>query len=345
MFASLTWMLQASVRLLRLLTLLQSQRSWTGAELSERLEMTPRTLRRDVDKLRSLGYPILSSSGVAGGYHMGAGTRLPPLVFADREALAVALGLRLAAATTVRGLEQPALDALLKLERLLPARLRAQLASFRGVVTWTTPSAPSVSVDVLMSLAQACSERERITFRYRAVHGEGLRRVEPCGVVHVGQRWYFVAFDLERDDFRTFRVDRIVSTVENTGERAAPHPVPGGDLAAFVSRGVGSAAYPIQGRVVLHAPLAELAARLSPLTGMLSRRDEASCEWLTGGNSLRGVAWYLAQLDCDFEVIEPPELLDEIRALCHRWSRAVQGSAAVQGGVGAPPREPRATKS
>jgi predicted DNA-binding transcriptional regulator YafY len=242
-------MLQSSARLLRLLTLLQSRRFWSGLELAQRLEVTERTLRRDIDKVRSLGYPIKSSSGVAGGYELSAGSSLPPLVLEDKEALAVVLGLRMTASAGVSGLEHEAMQALLKLERLLPQRLQKQVASFNTSITSLT-GGPSANSDTLLLLARATQETLRVSFSYSAVPGKTERSVDPCGLVHAGMRWYLVAWDLAREDFRTFRVDRINGDVRLTGEHAEKHLVPGGDIAAYVSKQVGAAPYPIQARLM-----------------------------------------------------------------------------------------------
>jgi predicted DNA-binding transcriptional regulator YafY len=229
----------------------------------------------------------------------------------------------------VRELGQPAIDALLKLEQILPTRLQKQVRTFLDAVTAPLSALPAVSADALMALARACRETERVTFEYAGPRGTGTRNVDPCGIVHVSGRWYLVAWDLERNDFRTFRVDRITSEVRRENVPAVPRTVPGGDLAAYVSRSVGSAAYSAQVRVVLLAPLEQLQQRLSPMYGTLTRRDAVSCEFVTGGHSLRSVALHLAMIDCDFEVLEPPELLDEMAAVCRRFEasrRAFGGS-------------------
>jgi predicted DNA-binding transcriptional regulator YafY len=219
-------MVGTSARLLRLLTLLQARRSWSGRELCGRLEVTSRTLRRDVDRLRSLAYPVHSTSGVAGGYRLGAGTELPPLLLDDEEALAVALGLRTAAAGSVTGMEEVVLRALTKLEQVLPARLRRRLSALHAAIVPLARGGPTVDARTLATIAGACSEHAQLTFGYRGNDGvRTSRRVEPAGLVHTGWRWYLVAWDLNRADWRTFRADRIEAKV-TTGARFFPRSPP-----------------------------------------------------------------------------------------------------------------------
>src|SRR5215472_9691559 len=202
-------MLQTSARLLRLLSLFQARRYWSGAELSQSLKVNARTLRRDVDRLRSLGYPVDSSSGVAGGYQLGAGAILPPLLLDDDEAVAVALGLRTSARGGVSGLEEPSVRALLKLEQVLPPRLRSRVAAVHGFVLPLETRAPTVDAERLSVLATACRDHDGIRFVYHDRTGSpSTRLVEPHRLVHTGYRWYLVAWDLNRKDWRTFRVDR-----------------------------------------------------------------------------------------------------------------------------------------
>ncbi len=203
-------MVGTSARLLRLLSLLQARRSWTGAELTSRLDVTPRTLRRDVDRLRTLGYPVSSTAGVGGGYRFGAGTDLPPLLLDDQEALAVALGLRAAAAGAIAGLEDATLGALAKLDQVMPARLRRRVSALHGAIVPLPHRGAAVDVATLALLAGACRDAERLRFDYQARDAAPTRRrVEPAGLVSAGFRWYLVAWDLDRGDWRTFRVDRI----------------------------------------------------------------------------------------------------------------------------------------
>ncbi|WP_197359093.1 helix-turn-helix transcriptional regulator, partial [Streptomyces clavuligerus] len=207
-------MLETSARLLRLLSLLQAHREWSGAELAERLGVTARTVRRDADRLRALGYPVNASPGTGGGYRLGAGARLPPLLLDDEEAVAVAVGLRTSAGQGVEGIGETSVRALAKLEQVLPDRLRRRVSTLNSV---TVPMlrVPRVQVDpsVLTELATACRDSEKLRFRYRDHSGSGTRRtVEPHRLVCTERRWYLVAWDLDRADWRTFRVDRVTPT-------------------------------------------------------------------------------------------------------------------------------------
>lgn len=321
-------MLETSARLLRLLTLLQTRSFWPGAELAERLEVTERTVRRDVDRLRSLGYPVDSSAGVAGGYRLGAGASLPPLLLEDDEALAVSLGLRTAAAGTVAGIEEAAVRALAKLEQVLPARLRNRVKALHAAVA-PLYYGPSVPPELLAELAAACRGEDQVRFRYADGKGRTSdRTVEPHGLVHTGARWYLLAWDGDRADWRTFRVDRITAKGVARGRRFTPREVPGGDVAAYVSRAISIDPYALRARIVLHAPLAQLAQRIPPTVGRLSRLGDASCLFETGATSPSVLALHIALLDVDFEVLDPPELLDAIGHIEARLARARSASVA-----------------
>ncbi len=315
-------MLQTSARLLRLLSLLQQRRFWSGADLAERLEVTGRTLRRDIDRLRGLGYPVNATAGVAGGYQLGTGAELPPLLLEDDEALAVALGLRSAAAGTVSGMEEAAVRALAKLEQVLPARLRRRVKALHSAVVPLHRAGPRIEPELLTTLAGACRSEERIAFRYADQKGKpSQREVEPHGLVHAGSRWYLVAWDLHREDWRTFRVDRVVGKA-STGKRFVARKVPHGDVASYVARSISREAYPHQVRVLLHAPAEKIAEQISPLAGQVTRVDAESCLLETGGYSLAVVGLYVALLGVEFEVLGPPELLEQVQALGERMQRA-----------------------
>ena len=203
-------MLDTSARLLRLLSLFQAQRYWSGAELAERLEVTPRTLRRDVDRLRSLGYPVNSTTGTAGGYQLGAGATLPPLLLDDDEAVAVAVGLRTAASGTVTGMEEASVRALSKLQQLLPSRLRRRVSALNSFIVPMANRGPTVDAETLSVIAGACRDYEMLRFSYNSRDGaSSSRQVEPHRLVHTGRRWYLAAWDLDRENWRTFRIDRI----------------------------------------------------------------------------------------------------------------------------------------
>jgi len=315
-------MLGTSARLLRLLTLLQTRRSWTGGELCARLAITARTLRRDVDRLRSLGYPVPSTSGVAGGYRFGAGAELPPLLLDDEEALAVSLGLRTAAAGSVTGMEEVALRALAKLEQVLPARLRRRLSALHASVVPLARGGPTVDAHALAAIAAACRDNQRLAFGYRGNDGARTeRQVEPAGLVHTGWRWYLVAWDLGRADWRTFRVDRIASEV-TPGATFFPRPPPEGGLGVYVSRSVSLAPYPVHARVILHAPIAEMARKVSPSAGTLESLDARSCLLHAGAPSLDALAVWMSLLGVEFEIRDPPEARAHLRKMGERALRA-----------------------
>ena len=228
-------MLETSARLLRLLSLLQTPREWTGAELGERLGVSPRTVRNDVDKLRELGYPVLATRGAAGGYRLGAGAAMPPLLLDDEEAVAVAVGLRTVATGPIAGIEEASLRALAKLEQVLPSRLRTRVGGLRSIITPVpfASAGPVVDPDVLTAVAAACRARERLRFSYLSHDGSASERdAEPYQLVNWGRRWYLVAFDVGRGDWRTFRVDRITPRTPGGG-RFTPRPLPASDLAAW----------------------------------------------------------------------------------------------------------------
>ena len=297
--------------------------------------MTSRTLRRDVDRLRSLGYPVDSTSGVAGGYRLGAGSELPPLLLDDAEALAVSLGLRTAAAGSVSGMEEVALRALAKLEQVLPARLRRRLSALHASIIPLARAGPTVDAHTLARIAAACRDNQRLAFGYQGNDGaRTTRQVEPAGLVHTGWRWYLVAWDLVRTDWRTFRVDRIASTV-TAGATFFPRSPPEGGLAAYVSRSVSLAPYPVRARVLLRAPIADMARKVSPTAGTLESVDARSCLLHAGAPSLDALAVWMSLLGVEFEVRDPPEARAHLRAMGERALRA----------AGVTPRRRRSTRA
>ncbi|MFB6841006.1 helix-turn-helix transcriptional regulator [Streptomyces sp. NPDC056361] len=317
-------MLETSARLLRLLSLLQAHREWSGPDLAERLGVTARTVRRDVDRLRELGYPVHASPGTGGGYQLGAGAELPPLLLDDEEAVAVAVGLRAAAGQGVEGIGESSVRALAKLEQVLPGRLRRRISALNA---FTVPMmrTPRERVDpaVLTELANACRDSERLRFAYRDHGGAATRRtVEPHRLVCTERRWYLVAWDVDRDDWRTFRVDRIEPTPPH-GPRFPPREPPADDLAAYVSKGVSSTAYAAEATVRLLVPLTEAASVVGPMDGTLEAEGEGSCLLRTGAHNLDVMVVHVSMMGLDFEVVEPPELTDRVRALRDRLSRAL----------------------
>jgi predicted DNA-binding transcriptional regulator YafY len=316
-----------SGRLLRLLSLLQTPRDWTGSELADRLEVSQRTIRNDIDRLRGLGYPVHATRGPIGGYRLEAGATLPPLLLEDDEAVAVAIGLRSATGGAVAGIEETSLRALAKLEQVLPPRLRTRVTTLQTYTlhvrdTRSRASATSVDPTLLTELAGACRDRRALRFDYADRRGEATqRRVEPHRVVNWGQRWYLVAWDNDRADWRTFRVDRIAPGV-SLGTRFTPRALSDAEVEALVSRGVPHAARRFQARVVIHAPAATLAERIGPNAGTVTAIDDGMCLLDTGADSLEMMAVYLGTLGVDFTVADPPELIDHVRVLATRYARA-----------------------
>jgi predicted DNA-binding transcriptional regulator YafY len=310
-------MLETSARLLRLLSLLQSRPDWPGPELAERLGVTTRTVRRDADRLRELGYPVRSLAGPGGGYQLGVGAALPPLLLDDDEAVAVTVGLRAAASGSVAGFEETSLRALAKLEQVLPSRLKHRVAAMQSAILPLTASGPAVDANLLAVLAAACRGHESVRFGYQG----RTRRVEPYRLVHTGRRWYLLAFDLERDDWRTFRLDRV-DAAPQPGPRFTPRPGPAEDLNAYLTDKLSSAPYRCRATVRFHCPVEDLAERTSPTAGRLERYDDRSCLFHTGAATLDEIALHIALKGVDFEVLDPPELRDHLRTLATRLTRA-----------------------
>jgi predicted DNA-binding transcriptional regulator YafY len=322
-------MLETSARLLRLLSLLQTRRDWSGAELAGRLEVDVRTVRRDVDKLRTLGYPVNATTGTAGGYRLGAGASLPPLLLDDEEAVAVAVGLRTAARGAVAGIEETSVRALAKLEQVLPSRLRHRVNALQTyTVAIPGGTGPTVDPAVLTVIASTCRDHERLRFDYRKHDGtESVRTVEPHRLVCWGKRWYLVAWDVERDHMRTYRVDRIRPRTP-TGPRFTPRDLPDEQIAEYVERGVSEAGWRHRGRIRLHAPAEQILARINPSVGVVEVVDEQTCVLSTGSDSLEMMAIWISALGCDFEVESPPELVGHIEELAGRYARAAVSSSS-----------------
>ncbi|MFJ8580483.1 helix-turn-helix transcriptional regulator [Micromonospora sp. NPDC093277] len=316
-------MLETSARLLRLLSLMQTPREWTGAELAERLSVSTRTVRNDVERLRALGYPVHATRGAVGGYRLGAGAALPPLLLDDEEAVAVAVGLRTAAGGSVAGIEETSLRALAKLEQVLPHRLRRRVSALH-THTVRVPHdepGPTVDADTLHTISAACRDRERLRFDYVRHDGTADRRdVEPYRLVNWGRRWYLVAFDPARDDWRTFRVDRITPHAP-TGPRFPARELPE-DVVDRVRRGVSAAAWRHRARVLVHAPAEVVAERINPAVGTVEPVDPGSCLLHTGSDRLETISVWLGLLDADFTVQDPPELAELLRTLGKRYLRA-----------------------
>jgi predicted DNA-binding transcriptional regulator YafY len=315
-------MSETASRLLELLSMLQGRRDWSGHELAERLEVSGRTVRRDIERLRRLGYPVDSLTGLAGGYRLRAGQAMPPLLLDDEEAIAIAVGLRTAAGASVAGIEETAVRALVKLEQVLPAHLRRRVAAL-GSATFTLPVAgPTVDPQHLTAISAACRDCECLRFAYRSRDGADSRReVEPHSLVNHGRRWYLIAWDRRREDWRTFRIDRLAKPA-STGARFTPRSLPASDPAAFVRQSIAGAPNRFEAVVVLHAAAEEIKGRVPTYWGAIVPIDKHTCELRTGDDDLTWLALRIAMLGVDFEVHEPPELLEHLHALAARLERA-----------------------
>lgn len=313
--------MNTSARMLRLLSLLQTHRYWPGAELSERLEVSARTLRRDIDRLRELGYHVDAVRGVAGGYQLRAGGSLPPLLLEDDEAVAIAVGLRTAAAGAVSGMEETSVQALTKVTALMPPRLRRRMDALRSQtdnLVWG--GGPSIDADVLTTLAQACRDDEPLTFGYTARGADRTeRRVEPHRMVSIGRRWYLVAYDRDRLDWRSFRVDRI-SDPATTGQRFRPRELPADDALSFVQAGIRAMPQKYAVRVRVDATVKAVEGVVGRWGDVSANGDRALLEMNVDG--LEWPVMVLTQLDADFEVESPPELRDLLVRTAERFSRA-----------------------
>jgi predicted DNA-binding transcriptional regulator YafY len=313
-----------SSRLLRLLSLLQTPRHWTGSELADRLEVSPRTVRNDIERLRDLGYPVHATRGSVGGYRLEAGASMPPLLLDDEEAVAVAISLRTAMGGAVTGIEETSLRALAKLEQVLPPRLRRQVATLQRATVHVRrgTGGPTVDPAMLSELARICREHLRLRFDYSdRRQAASARRVEPYRIVNAGQRWYLVAWDMDRDDWRTFRLDRIREGM-SPGLRFTPRPITDAEVEALVARGVPASARQVQARVIVRTPAEQLAQRIGPWVGTVTALDDASCVLETGADSAEALAGYLGLLGADFTVSGPPELVDALRVLASRFGAA-----------------------
>jgi predicted DNA-binding transcriptional regulator YafY len=311
-----------SSRLLTLLSLLQTRRDWPGVELADRLEVSSRTIRRDVERLRELGYPVESLTGPAGGYRLRAGTAMPPLLLDDDEAIAIAVGLRTAARASVTGIEETSLRALVKLDQVLPAHLRRRVRALQSATTTLPAGGPTVDAQTLTVIATACRDSEPVRFAYRDRDGAASRReVEPHSLVNLGRRWYLVAWDRGRSDWRTFRVDRLTGPAA-TGVRFRPRPLPAKDAADYIARSMSAWSHRFEARVTLHAPAETIRKRFPSHWGSVEAIDDDTCEYRTGDDDLEWLAVRIAMLGVDFDVHEPPELGEQLRALAQRLERA-----------------------
>lgn len=266
-------------RMLRLLSLLQSRREWSGRELSDRLGVTERTVRRDVERLRSLDYPVTGTTGTAGGYRLRSGTHLPPLQLNDDEAIAVALGLVGAAGGGVSGIAESSMSALAKLEQVLPARLRPQLAAVSSSAeAIPRPGVPQVDPGALAVLARCCRNHEIVAFDYNGrQRAASRRRVEPHQLLTLAWRWYLLAFDPDRDDWRIFRVDRIAA-VTPVLHRFTPRALPAADAASYLVESFASAQYRHTVRLTVEAPASAVSSAFEGVVrGIVEPVGPSSC--------------------------------------------------------------------
>ena len=320
-------MAATSTRMLRLLSLLQHRSEWAGPALAERLEISPRTLRRDVDRLRGLGYPVEARRGVDGGYRLAAGATLPPLVLDDEEAVALTVGLQSAVqSATVAGMAESSLRALAKVTQVLPVRLKQRVESLRAMTlpaTWGS-EAPVVDSEMLLSVAQACRDGIRLRFAYAAPRRDPVdRHVEPHRLVLLGRRWYLVAYDLDRSDWRSFRLDRL-STPHPTGERAHPRPFPAEDAAAFVRSGIERIPAPYRVEAVVAAPASVVRERIGRRAAVTELGEER-CLVVMTSDTLAWPAMALGVTGAEFEVLGPAELIGYLGEWSGRFARATGG--------------------
>ncbi|MDT9691055.1 WYL domain-containing protein [Streptomyces sp. P9(2023)] len=313
-----------TARMLRLLSLLQTRREWSGADLAERLDVTVRTVRRDIDRLRELGYPVDSARGHAGGYRLTSGSDLPPLLLDDEEAVAITVALRTAAGG-LTGIEETALRALAKLEQVLPGRLRGQVTALQAAlagITWEDRG-PRVDPALLAALAVACRDHEIITFDYTGRQGTVTRRrAEPCHLVDSGGLWYLLAHDTDKDDWRLFRLDRTTDPTP-TGRRVPPRPVPGDDPAAFVASRLSAAPTRHRAVATVHAPADHVRAHTRGLATRLTPIDAHTCRLDASDDHLPRIAQTLAALDTDYTLDAAPDVLAHLTSTAQRTLRAM----------------------
>ncbi|MFI0231986.1 helix-turn-helix transcriptional regulator [Streptomyces sp. NPDC017086] len=311
-------------RLLQLLSLLQTPREWPGGELADRLRVSRRTVRRDIDRLRELGYPVQATKGADGGYRLIAGKAMPPLVLDDEEAVAIAVGLRAGAGHAVEGVDEASVRALAKLEQVLPARLRHRVATLQAATTpLTSGDGPSIAPETLTVMASTVAGRERLRFAYRDKDGSASHRLtEPYRLVSTGRRWYLVAYDVDRADWRTFRVDRV-SGPSATGVRFAPRELPTGSAAEYLRQSIHRRQETYAYEVRFTAPAERVSARLPGSAGLPEDDGAGGCVLRgTTGDPMEWLAVRLALSGCDFTVHGPAELADCVRELGARLTRA-----------------------
>lgn len=319
-------MSETSARLLSLLSLLQARRDWPGALLAERLEVSPRTVRRDVDRLRDLGYPVRASKGPDGGYRLDAGADLPPLLFDDDQAIAVAVALQ-TATTSVTGIEEGALRALATVRQVMPARLRQRVDALQvtTVDKYADSRRTKVNSEHLIAIGTALRAREVLRFDYASPGATEEwvppRKVEPHHLVTWGGRWYLVGWDLDRNDWRTFRVDRMLPKTP-TGPRFTPRELPAPDISTYISSGFQTQdQWPCRGTAILQAKASDI-ARWAGRDSLVEEVTETTCRLTMNGWSWTGLAANFGMFETDLEFIAPQELKDAATHLAARYLSA-----------------------
>lgn len=315
-------MLETSARLLALLGLLQSRADWTGAELAQRLDVSDRTVRKDVDRLRALGYPVEAVRGPGGHYRLGVGSKLPPLLLDEDEAVAVVIGLR--TGTAAPGIEEISAQALAKLEHVLPDKLRRRVDAVREAVTPgpentdTNVADPVVDPALVAEVAAAIRDHEELRFDH-----QGQRhQVEPYRLVSWQRRWWVVGRTAATDSWAPYRLD-LMEIRRPGGRRFTPTPLPGEDYTAFVLREVAHAGWTVHARIAVDAPAEDVMARINPAVGVVETVDDEHCVLVTGADSVEMIAVYIGLLGLDFHVTDPPELVEQIRIVGSRYRNAV----------------------
>ncbi len=317
-------MADTAARMLALLGLLQARADWSGAELAQRLGVTDRTIRNDVERLRGLGYPVDAVRGPGGRYRLGVGTKLPPLLLEEDEAVAVAVGLR--AGTAVRGIEETSARALAKLEHVLPHKLQRRVNALRDAVsagpenTGSNVEDPEVDAGLLTEVAAAVRDHEELRFVYR---DDTHHQLEPYRLVSWQRRWYVVARDARDDTWAPYRLD-WVELKRPGGRRFTPYPLPGEDYTSFVLREVAFSGWSVHARIAVDAPAEEVLARINPTVGVVESVDADHCVLVTGGDSVEIIAVYIGMLGLDFHVTGPAELVEAVARLGERYARAIR---------------------
>jgi len=324
-------MTDPTTRALRLLSLLQTHKFWSGEELAAELEISPRTLRRDVDRLRELGYPVDATPGATGGYRLAAGAHLPPLLLDDDEAVAIAVGLRAAAGASIEGIEEISLRALAKLEQVLPDRLRRRVNAVHTNISsmqWGVDNA-TVDSDALAVLALACRDNEQVRFAYRRRDGDETQRlVEPHNLVSAGRRWYLVGWDLRRADWRTFRLDRLDSP-RLGGVRFQPRELPATSAAAFVRASISAMPVPFEATIIATGPAAAVRGLIRYADAKVEAIDDGTCRVQIRSDSRAWLVTVVALLAVEFDTVvhEPADLVPDVKRLGTRLRAVATRSA------------------